>query len=85
MSKEDVLAIKRTDGKVFRVGDKFTYKNAGRPIVNNKISNRKMKICGFEQHEKGWYVLYLPQYSNGVIEKTNPWRACDLNSAIKIP
>ena len=80
-----VFAIKRADGKIFKVGDKFTYKgNTAKLIVNGKVSKRKMKICGFEQHDKGWYVLYYPQYHNGVIEKENGWRACDISSAIVI-
>ncbi len=79
-----IFAVKREDKKVFTIGDKFTYKNCGRPIVNGRKSSRKMKICGFEKHEKGWYVLYFPQYSNGKIETKDPWRACDLKSAILI-
>lgn len=80
---DSVFAIKRKDGKVFKVGDKFTYKNnTGKAIVNGKVSKRKIKICGFEKHDEGWYVLYFPEYSNGVIEKENGWRACDIKSAI---
>lgn len=79
-----VFALKRKDGKVFKIGDKFTYKNQGKFIVNDKPSKAKTKICGFEKHEKGWYVLFMPLYSNGKKEKVNPWRACDLKSAILI-
>ncbi len=87
LKKEEhlVFSIKRKDGVLFKIGDKFTYKNnTGKLIVNGKVSKRKMKICGFEKHDTGWYVLYFPQYSNGVIEKVNPWRACDIKSAILI-
>ena len=80
-----IFSVRREDGKVFSVGDKFTWEgNTGKTIVNDRVSRRKMKICGFEKHEKGWYVLYFQQYSNGVIEKVNPWRACDLKYAIII-
>lgn len=81
---KSIFALKRKDGKVFKIGDKFHYGGTSKTIVKGKISRRKMRICGFEKHERGWYVLYFPQYNNGVIEKINPWRACDLNRAILI-
>lgn len=85
MKKENqVIAIKRADGKVFKVGDKVTYKNAGRSIVKGKVSRRKDRICGFERHDKGWYILYFPQYHTGKIEKKDAWRMCQIESAIHI-
>lgn len=85
MKKENqVLAIKRKDGVIFTVGDKFTYKNEGATIVRGKRSRRRMRVSGFEKHDMGWYVLYMPQYGDGKIEKENAWRACDLERAILI-
>lgn len=82
--ENQVIAIKRADGKIFKVGDKVTYKNAGRSLVKGKVSRRKDRISGFEKHENGWYVLYMPQYCTGKIEKKDPWRMCDISSAIKL-
>ncbi len=85
MKKEDkVYSLKRADGKIFSIGDKFTYPNEGVTLVKGKPRKTKMRISGFEKHDKGWYVLYMPTYSNGVKEKVNAWRACDLKSAILI-
>jgi len=84
MTKQNqVFAIKRVDGKIFKVGDKFNWKgNYGMLMVKGGKSTKKMRISGFEQHDKGWYVLYMPTYSNGVVEKNNAWRACQIESAI---
>jgi hypothetical protein len=83
--KPIIFAVKRSDGKVFSIGDKFTYKGEGTPIVLGKPSRKRMRISGFEANEKGsYYVLYFPTYSNGKVEKKEPWRACDLESAILI-
>jgi hypothetical protein len=84
-----IHSIKRADGKVFSVGDKFTTPTGrfARSIVLGKLSRRKNKICGFEvdkEDSSKIYVLYMPQYSNGVIEKKNPWRACVLDEAIHL-
>lgn len=82
-----IYALKNSKGKVFTIGDKFTFKGSkGKPIVNGKISKRKDRIIGFEKYNDGWYVLYLPQYSNGRIENDiqNACRMCDLESAIII-
>ena len=86
MTKQDIiLSIKRKDGKIFKVGDKFHYGDKNTVwIVKGRKSTRKMRIAGFEKHDKGWYVLYFPQYANGKIEKVKPWRACDLKDAVII-
>lgn len=85
---QTIYALRNSKGKVFTIGDKFTTPQTlkSKDIVLGKVSRRKMRISGFEAHGKGWYVLYMPQYSNGVIEK-NPkkaWRCCDLEEAILI-
>lgn len=88
-----IHAVKNSKGKVFTIGDKFTtaseLKSKTIICVKGKemVSKRKMTIVGFEAHDKGWYVLYMPQYyKDGKIEKDikKAWRHCDLESAIKI-
>lgn len=82
-----IHALKNSKGKVFTIGDAFTFKgSSGKTLVNGRISNRKNRISGFEAHDKGWYILHLPQYSNGRIEKdpAKAWRMCDLENAILI-
>jgi hypothetical protein len=83
-TEDKIYSIKRADGKMFTVGDKFTYPHAGTTIVKGKPKKSKDRIFGFEKHDKGWYVLYMPVYSDGKKEKVRPWRACNLKSAIKL-
>lgn len=89
-----IHALKNSKGKIFSVGDRFTTKGELKSksktiiLVGKKevVSKRKIRIYGFEAHENGWYILYMPQYYNGKIEK-NPskaWRMCDLESAVLI-
>lgn len=75
-----VHAMKRKDGKIVTVGDEVKLNYSSYAIVRGKRSRRKNRVCGFEKHSKGYYILYFPQYSNGSIEKKNPWRIADLDS-----
>lgn len=91
---QTIYAVKNSKGEVFTIGDEFTtavdIRCPGKTVYfkNGKrmVSKRKTRISGFEIHDKGWYVLYFPQYSDGRIEKDpkKAWRYCDLESAIKI-